>query len=76
MFNDNANNINLNCITEQVEFFDSKMKKFESVFNVKKHIFYKNIYAFIDELKNVIVVKKTKIVRLTISQCLRQFALI
>ena len=61
---------------KEVEFFDSTAKDDEFVINLKKHVFYKNVYFFVNRLKNVISLKNENKLKVIISQCLRDIALI
>ena len=61
---------------ENIEFFDLSIENIALVVNVEKHVFYRNIYAFIDRLKDMIVHRKLDKLRNVISQCLREFVLI
>ena len=45
---------------KKVEFFDSTTDDFEFVINLKKHVFYRNVYAFVNKLKNVSFIRKKK----------------
>ena len=63
-------------ISEEVEFFDSTVDGQRSVVNLKKHVFYKDIFAFVNRLKNVNSVREENKLRLIISQCLRDIVLI
>ena len=65
-----------NWIAKKVEFFDFTAEKIESVINFDKHVFYKNVYAFVNRLKNVNSVRKEDKLRFIISQCLRDTILI
>ena len=61
---------------EDIEFFDSNYEKNEFIVNVDKHVFYRNVYAFIDKLKDMTMHRKSNKIRNVISQCLRESALI
>ena len=61
---------------KEVEFFDSTTDDFESVINLKKHVFYKNIYAFVNRLNDVKSLREKDKFRHIISQCLRNTTLI
>ena len=65
-----------NWIVEEVEFFDSTTKESKSIINLKKHVFYKNIYAFVDRLKDVAIIRENDKIKNVISQCLRDTVLI
>ena len=63
-------------IFEKVEFFYSTVDDQRSIINLEKHVFYKNIFAFVNRLKNVSSVREKNKLRLIISQCLRDTVLI
>ena len=63
-------------IEKEIEFFDLTTKKMDLVINLDKHVFYKNIYAFVNRLKSCCSIRKEKKIRLVISQCLREIVLI
>ena len=86
-FNANSNNYNSESTDDarisirewtcdDIEFFDFSIDDIASIINVEKHVFYKDIYAFIDRLKNMIVHKKSDKLRNVISQCFKKFVLI
>ena len=58
---------------EEVEFFDSEYKDTRLVVNADKHIFYKNIYVFVNRLKDLITNKND--VKNVLTACLRKSAL-
>ena len=47
-----------NLTVEEVEFFDFTTDEQEFVVNLNKHVFYKNIYAFVNRLKNIDSIRK------------------
>ena len=63
-------------ICEDIDFFDLNHEDDESIVNVDKHVFYRDVYAFVDRLKNMTVHRKSNKIRNVIPQCLRNFALI
>ena len=63
-------------ISKKVGFFDSTVDEQRSVVNLKKHVFYRDIFAFVNRLKNVSSVREKNKLRLIISQCLRDIVLI
>ena len=65
-----------NCIVEKIKFFDFTVDNLKLVVNLSKHVFYKNIYAFVNRLKNDDSIRDENKLKLIISQCLRNFALI
>ena len=40
---------------EEVEFFDLEYEDIRSIINADKYIFYKDIYVFVDRLKNIAI---------------------
>ena len=67
---------NRNWTSKEVEFFDSTAKESNSVINLSKHVFYKDVYAFVNKLKNVSVIRKENKLRVVIFQCLRNIVFI
>ncbi len=63
-------------IADEIEFFDSNIDDDDSVVNVDRHVFYKNIYAFVDKLKNMITIREDDKLRTILSQCFRDAVLI
>ncbi len=61
---------------DEIEFFDSNIDDDESIVNVSRHVFYKNIYVFVDRLKDMIVIREDDKLRIVLSQCFRGAALI
>ena len=61
---------------EKVEFFDSTADDFESVINLRKHVFYRDIYAFVNRLKNVSFIRRENKLRVIIFQCFRDIVFI
>ena len=57
---------------EKIEFFDSIAESIDSIINVEKHIFYRDVYAFTDRLKDMTTLKNDIKLRTVISQCLRE----
>ena len=43
-----------------VKYFDFTYKEKKSIINIKRYIFYKNIYIFINRLKDFAVIKNNK----------------
>ena len=62
--------------SKEIEFFDSTTNKIEFVINLEKHVFYKNVYVFVNRLKNVASLRDENILRNIIFQCLRDTTLI
>ena len=65
-----------NWSIEKIDFFDFATEKIESLINVEKHVFYRNVYAFTDRLRNIIVIKRKHKLKTVLFQCLRKFVLI
>ena len=61
---------------ENIEFFDFNYEKNELIVSVDKHVLYRNVYAFIDRLKDMTMHRKSNKIRNVISQFLRESALI
>ena len=61
---------------KKVEFFDLTTDELDSVVNLDKHVFYKDVYAFVNRLKNCSFFRKKEKIRHVIFQCLRETALI
>jgi hypothetical protein len=61
---------------DEIDFFDSNVDDDDSVVNAKRHVFYKNIYAFVNRLKNMITIREDDKLRIVLSQCFRDAALI
>ena len=74
--NEQSNTNEKEWTCEKIEFFDSTMKKTTVVINVKKHVFYRDVYTFVDRLKNMTISKKSNKFKNIISQCFKEFALI
>lgn len=63
-------------ICENIDFSDLNYENTEFIVNVDKHVFYRNIYVFIDRLKDMTMHKNSNKLKNVISQCLRKLALI
>jgi hypothetical protein len=61
---------------DEIEFFDLDVKRNDSIVNVSRHVFYKNIYAFINRLKDMIIIRDDDKLRTILSQCFRDAVLI
>ena len=61
---------------EKIEFFNSIVENTTVVVNVRKHVFYRDVYTFVDRLKNMIISRDSDKLRNIISQCFRSFVLI
>ena len=55
------------CIVEKIKFFDSTVDDLKSIINLNKHVFYKNIYVFVNRFKNVNSVRDENELKLIIS---------
>ena len=66
--------------SKDIEFFDSKYERSthidDSIVNVDHHVFYRDVYVFIDKLKNMTSLREKNKLRIVISQCLRDTVLI
>lgn len=60
-----------NWTSKKISFFDSIANDFESVVNFDKHVFYRNVYAFVNRLKNIVLLQNKNKFKEIISQCLR-----
>ena len=69
-------NENIQLKSDDVKYFDSAIEEEESVVTIKRYTFYKNIYIFINRLKNVAVSKSNNKVRETFSICFHDEAFI
>lgn len=56
--------------------FDSIIENNTAMINVEKHVFYRDLYIFVDRLKDMIIFKNSNKLKNIISQCFRRFALI
>ena len=67
---------NRNWTSKKIEFFDFTAEESRSVINLSKHVFYRNVYAFVNRLKNVSFIREKDKLRVVISQCLRSIVFI
>ena len=87
--NDDLSSIDVNSLqsdnvsdwkSKDIEFFDSKYEISihidDLIVNVDRHVFYRNVYVFIDRLKNMTSLREKNKLRIVISQCLRDIVLI
>ena len=65
-----------NWNAKDIEFFDFVAEETDSIININKHVFYRDVYAFTDRFKDIIVIKDDSKLRTIISQCFRESALI
>lgn len=69
-----------NWIFEEIEYFDSKYDELanieSSIVNVEKHVFYRNVYAFVNRFKNLVSFRDNDKLKIAISQCLCESVLI
>jgi hypothetical protein len=61
---------------DEIDFFDSNVESDDSVVNAKRHVFYKNVYVFVNRLKNMINIWENDKLRIVLSQCFRDATLI
>lgn len=59
-FNENKNDTLSQLKFDDIKFFDFIFKDEELVINSDRHIFYKNVYVFINRLKNIIIIKNNE----------------
>ena len=62
--------------SNDVEYFDSVIEEKKSVIIIKHHIFYKNVYTFVNYLKNVAINKGNEKIRKVLSTYFRNEILI
>ena len=66
--------------TNDVEYFDLEYEGLanmgSSIVNVDRHVFYRDVYVFVNRLKNMTSLRDDQKLRTVVSQCLREFALI
>ena len=54
-----------------IEFFDFVFKGEGFVINLNRYIFYKNVYIFVNRLKNIVIIKNNNKIREVLSTCFR-----
>ena len=76
--NNNEDRETQNWKSDEIDFFDSEYEDVNNalIINVDKHVFYRNVYAFTDKLKNIALLRDENKFRIIISQCLRKSVLI
>jgi hypothetical protein len=60
-----------------VEFFDSQLNSSydqDDVVQIKRDLYYKNVYLFVERVKNAVIMSETETVRTNLSTCLRESA--
>jgi hypothetical protein len=57
---------------DDIEFFDSQLEENELVMNVERNVFYKDIYVFVNRLKNMMNLGEENKLRAILSQCFRE----
>jgi hypothetical protein len=62
--------------TDEIGLFDPNVDDEDSVINMSRHVFYKNIYAFVNRLKDMTNIRDDDKLRSVLSQCFREAALI
>ena len=62
--------------SKEMRFFDPTTDELRFVINLEKHVFYKNVYVFVNRLKNMTSLRDENKLKIIISQCLRRTALI
>jgi hypothetical protein len=61
---------------DEIKFFDSNVDEDDSMINVKRYIFYKDLYAFVNRLKNMINIRENDKFRTILFQYFRNAAFI
>ena len=51
--------------SNNINYFDFETEDEDSIVLINKYIFYKNIYIFVDRLKNLIIIKDKKKIKKT-----------
>ena len=64
--------------SDEISFFDFEYEDVNnvSIINADKHVFYRDVYVFINKLKNVVFFRDENKLRIMIFQCLRKSVLI
>jgi hypothetical protein len=60
-----------------LKFFDSQLNSFyesNDVMQVKRDLYYKDVYLFIERIKNVVIMFDVEAIRTNLSTCLRESA--
>ena len=77
---DNDNNNNEKWKSNDIEYFDSRFEKLTNtsnlIVNSNRYIFYRDIYVFVDRLKNLTSLRDENKFRIVISQCFHDTILI
>lgn len=64
-------------ISEEIGFFDSDGEMLEgSISTIERHVFYRDIYVFVDRLKDMAPLRGEDKLRIVIPQCLRGSAIV
>lgn len=64
-------------IFEDIDFFDLDEKMSENaIFIVDRHVFYRDVYVFVDRFEDMTSLRKKNRLRIVIPQCLRKSAII
>ena len=76
--NENEDRETQNWKSDEVNFFNPEYENVNNIFiiNVDKHVFYRNVYVFIDRLKNVAFFRDEDKLRMMILQYLQKSVLI
>ena len=63
---------------DEIDFFDFEYENSNNslIINVDRHVFYRDVYAFTNRLRNLASLRENDKLRIVISQCLRDSALI
>ena len=68
---DNISEENDALKSNNIDYFDSACEREDSIVIVSRYIFYKNVYAFVDRLKDFAIIKNNKKMRDALSTCFR-----
>ena len=64
---------------EDLNFFDIKLStffEFDSMIKNDKNVYYRNVYLFCERIRNLIVIKSEKLIRINLNICFFDYALI
>lgn len=77
---ENYDNFDYEWKSNDIKYFDLEYDDLanvdSSIVNAIRHVFYRNVYAFVDRLKNMTILREKEKLRIVLSQCFRDFALI
>ena len=72
---DNLSEGNNALKSDNIDYFDSTCEEEGLVVTISRYIFYKNVYAFVDRLKDFAIIKSNEKIRDALSTCFRGEAL-